>query len=1542
MNTATDSSAFGAPKRPGAAGAIRAYRPDRTPPNAYLTGTESEADTIVSETDSNASLAGSLDESTQIEEGSRRYGGQRSSSTIMGDSTIDTPRLNSGDEIDNDYADQVIGKATKIRGLRLRYMFIISFMFAFTAFAVVFLLIERAYTNSLRNTGELACSRTGAYTIDKLINSLFQIQNLYISAATTFYTLQDIQLGGAREWVVRKVNSSLANILCDTSLGITAFTMWEYNTTNGTCNVWDTVCPFAGHIGFQESELVDDEYVQNSEREPRLPGSNMSINLLPQPGVELGRCQQAATNGAFMYLSGISANELRWNIGDPYMGFRMGLNMVRSGVQSYMFSLFDSSSAMLSNGIRSESAMIASAPVSSHDPRRETVLFTSNGEPQPSRSEVERTLHVWRNICLNGTRHTWHFPYHVGTPVYNRDGFSYVQNTVDDVASTESQSRNNVYIEDIRGQPTVFSLCAVACPVPEGTPNGTWCNTTSLTETEYNVFVISTDISEMAQGQLFQLLNAAGFVCFLLLLFVNVYFHFSIAVPTYYLHKRIVSTMTGKPWKRTRWQRAMITISRPLWVGDLKAILGSFTVMSVFYMETRKYMPEYLRKQQLERLHNAESLIDMIHEEQAKERAELVTSSATASAFTDTDSETPGNLRRGNSMLTEQVLMVHSDAFSQAMDAEDKGDGQEMTAVQVSGPNMNASVHGQSLHLANIDNDLNATQREQSMAMSMSFRAGAHPIGQSSQQIYEPQTPLGPAASFRFVKTAGAGTGTANLNMAESISVVCIHIGYMEQAFKYDFKGAERQHRQIVGCLLSIVRKYHGAVFTRRGESMGVCWNAFEAQSGHTLLAVRCARDIAKVFDAVRQQGFNIGIAVNTGPAICGSLGDEGFVMNVAFGDTIRLGFAIAELSKKLDCATLLITETVKQSISNKYECLIVDVIKLETEMGEVETLTLFDIRGDVKSKSPLEQKREERQLSKSKRLRKGASVKSMLAAEQSYLVQYNTAFAFFRNHDFSNASMCIESLHSQYGPNRLSERLRLLCKMATAKLDAIPKPYHRPFPDWLMFEKDMENYAECATSAFLEEGVNNDSANFSSKAGTTDFSVLRLQVPSAAQVEDEPVFAAGKRQGDMSTFRQDLETAVTKSKQNSASSPDGAGKRENARTPSSAGKGTPKPAPPPPPQDLEDSLIDLRATDYVDHTANNNSIVAENNGSMVDKKPTVNGGRTPHGKDEEANTTSFDAKVAAGNGDQFAASLTKDAFQGTLNGSLQADIAIVNPDSELPGEIQTGKGVTYTRSTSILGKGSYGCVYLGMEQHTGKFIAMKFLPLPVGEVEREKIVNEVHIMQTVRDSHIVDFYDFAIVGGRIVLIMECVVPGSLSSMLHNFHHLSPVTTANFMKDILKGLHKLHSKGIVHRDVKPQNVLITSNGLCKLSDFGASAALGEFVRREGVGVGVVVGTPLYMAPEAARGDPNALSDIWSVGIMFLELINGHVPYEMTSDLRNNPALFVYRIGSGDLKPTYSEEELSEVTLDFVRRCLAEDSSKRSTAEELLSLPFFSV
>ena len=241
-------------------------------------------------------------------------------------------------------------------------------------------------------------------------------------------------------------------------------------------------------------------------------------------------------------------------------------------------------------------------------------------------------------------------------------------------------------------------------------------------------------------------------------------------------------------------------------------------------------------------------------------------------------------------------------------------------------------------------------------------------------------------------------------------------------------------------------------------------------------------------------------------------------------------------------------------------------------------------------------------------------------------------------------------------------------------------------------------------------------------------------------------------------------------------------------------------------------------------------------------------------------------------------------------------------------------KGLRWSRSDKQLGVGAFGEVYQGMSEE-GSLVAMKFLNLPkkkeapTGRYAHRKraaaasagpsieqataeLVNEVDLLTKLRHDNVVAYLASIVSGNQIVICMEYMSGGSLQTMLSLYKRLPLTAVSRYLTDILKGLKFLHSHNIVHRDIKPDNVLLHIDGQGKLSDFGTSGQLAAIAGKVSV-----QGTPMYMAPEQARGFGVAASDIWSLGITVVQLVTGAVPWVFTEQ---NPYMthnFIYRLGN---------------------------------------------
>eukprot|EP01062_Namystynia_karyoxenos_P011303 TRINITY_DN14041_c0_g1_i1.p1 TRINITY_DN14041_c0_g1~~TRINITY_DN14041_c0_g1_i1.p1 ORF type:complete len:1266 (+),score=255.39 TRINITY_DN14041_c0_g1_i1:90-3800(+) len=222
------------------------------------------------------------------------------------------------------------------------------------------------------------------------------------------------------------------------------------------------------------------------------------------------------------------------------------------------------------------------------------------------------------------------------------------------------------------------------------------------------------------------------------------------------------------------------------------------------------------------------------------------------------------------------------------------------------------------------------------------------------------------------------------------------------------------------------------------------------------------------------------------------------------------------------------------------------------------------------------------------------------------------------------------------------------------------------------------------------------------------------------------------------------------------------------------------------------------------------------------------------------------------------------------------------------------------------------------------------------GSATLDALVAEVTLMGTLRHDNIVSLLGTAVSPGWVFIIMEFVAGGSLQAMLQHFdRELPKASVRHYMRDILTGLDFLHQRNIAHNDLKPANILVTIEGQCKLGDFGASVLLTQAVSK-----GAAVGSPAYMSPEAAVGQGVLASDVWALGICFLELSTGNLPYS-AADLKH-AAGFVMLLSS-ERPPTpiipQPGGELSDAAIDFAARCLRTDPASRKSPRELLEHAF---
>eukprot|EP00164_Ancoracysta_twista_P003180 GFYU01004243.1.p1 GENE.GFYU01004243.1~~GFYU01004243.1.p1 ORF type:complete len:1033 (+),score=320.77 GFYU01004243.1:301-3399(+) len=245
------------------------------------------------------------------------------------------------------------------------------------------------------------------------------------------------------------------------------------------------------------------------------------------------------------------------------------------------------------------------------------------------------------------------------------------------------------------------------------------------------------------------------------------------------------------------------------------------------------------------------------------------------------------------------------------------------------------------------------------------------------------------------------------------------------------------------------------------------------------------------------------------------------------------------------------------------------------------------------------------------------------------------------------------------------------------------------------------------------------------------------------------------------------------------------------------------------------------------------------------------------------------------------------------------------------------------------IGKGAYGVVYKGLNIQNGDFVAIKQMSLHnVPKEEFEGIMMEIKLLKNLKAENIVKYYDYCQKGKDLYIIMEYLENGSLQSVVKKFGSLPESVVAIYIEQVLRGLEYLHSEGVIHRDIKGANILITKEGKVKLADFGVATKLDAEVEDP-----TVVGTPYWMAPEVIEmsGPSTAASDIWSVGCTIVELITGYPPY---FHLEPMPALF--RIVQDEIP---LPDNISPALRDFLVSVFQKDPNLRVGTDRLLKHPW---
>jgi eukaryotic-like serine/threonine-protein kinase len=248
-------------------------------------------------------------------------------------------------------------------------------------------------------------------------------------------------------------------------------------------------------------------------------------------------------------------------------------------------------------------------------------------------------------------------------------------------------------------------------------------------------------------------------------------------------------------------------------------------------------------------------------------------------------------------------------------------------------------------------------------------------------------------------------------------------------------------------------------------------------------------------------------------------------------------------------------------------------------------------------------------------------------------------------------------------------------------------------------------------------------------------------------------------------------------------------------------------------------------------------------------------------------------------------------------------------------------------RLVEEIGRGGMSVVWRGFDEVLGRDVAIKVLHVRFADNEtfRERIRREARAAGRLSHPHVGTVYDFGEVDGRPYMVMELIDGESLAARLRRAPLPWRLTVA-ICAQLAGGLAAAHARGLVHRDIKPGNVMLTRAGV-KVVDFGISALPDD---EQPDGPPTVLGTPAYVAPEVLSGaPPGYAADVYAVGVVLYRALTGNLPWPVSS---SNEVLRAHLLADPDPLPPI--EGLPPTVAELCLRCLAKDPAQRPTSGAL--------
>src|SRR4030095_9641152 len=249
------------------------------------------------------------------------------------------------------------------------------------------------------------------------------------------------------------------------------------------------------------------------------------------------------------------------------------------------------------------------------------------------------------------------------------------------------------------------------------------------------------------------------------------------------------------------------------------------------------------------------------------------------------------------------------------------------------------------------------------------------------------------------------------------------------------------------------------------------------------------------------------------------------------------------------------------------------------------------------------------------------------------------------------------------------------------------------------------------------------------------------------------------------------------------------------------------------------------------------------------------------------------------------------------------------------------------------LGVGGMGAVYSAFDRQLTRVVALKTILPEMGAspAALKRFKQEVLLAPKIVHKNVVRIFDMGEDAGTKFITMEFIEGVDLKDLIQRRGKLPPEEAVAIIRQVCNGLEAAHAEGVVHRDLKPQNIMLDENGHAMVMDFGIaqSGPSGGLTQ-----TGAFVGTPDYMSPEQAlREDADARSDIFSLGLIFYEMLTGKLPFESATMLES----MFKRTKERAISPAEIEQGIPKGANDIVVKCLEIAKEKRyQSVTELLN------